>query len=125
MRFLGYIVFHQVIQIENEQIKAIHNWLELQSARNIYVFLKFANIYWQFIQGFSRLVILLTSMLKTILIASPAALAELEYEEKDGKGIQVEDRDKKKPAQKSCKGQLKGQKKPNLKSRSKQKKQSP
>ena len=30
------------------------------------MFLSFANFYWQFIQGFSRIVILLTSILKTI-----------------------------------------------------------
>ena len=45
MRFLGYIVSHQDIQIEEKQIKAIHDWPELQSVYDIQVFLGFANFY--------------------------------------------------------------------------------
>ncbi len=51
--------------MEEERIKAIHDWPEPQLVRNIQVFLGFANFYRQFIQGFSRLAALLTSMLKT------------------------------------------------------------
>ncbi len=45
VRFLGYIVSHQVIQIEEEQIKIVRDWPKPQSVRDIQVFLGFANFY--------------------------------------------------------------------------------
>ena len=39
MRFLGYIVSHQGSQIKEKQIKAVYDWLELQSIRDIQIFL--------------------------------------------------------------------------------------
>ncbi len=107
MRFLDYIVSHQDIQIEEEQIKAIHNWSELQSVYDLHVHIGFANFYRQFIQRFSRLAASLSSMLKTTLAAGPAVSAEVGDKKQDGKGIQVENRDEKKPVEpepKSCKG---------------------
>ncbi len=82
MRFLGYIVSHQGIQIEEEQIKAVRDGPEPQSIRDIQVFLRFTNFYWRFIQGFSRLAAPLTSMLKTTTAASLA-----ENPEQGGQGI--------------------------------------
>ena len=35
LRFLGYIVSHQDIQIEKKQIKAVYDWPEPQSIRDI------------------------------------------------------------------------------------------
>ncbi len=58
--------------MEEEQIKAIYDWSEPQSVRNIQVFLGFANFYKQFIQGFNRLAASLTSILKTISVIGPA-----------------------------------------------------
>ncbi len=49
MRFLGYIVSHQGIQMEEEQIKDVRDWPEPQSIHDIQVFLGFANFYQQFI----------------------------------------------------------------------------
>ena len=40
-------------------------WPEQKSIRDIQVFLGFANFYWQFIQGSSKIVALFTSILKT------------------------------------------------------------
>ncbi len=57
--------------MEEEQIKAVRDWPEPQSVRDIQVFLGFAKFYRQFIQGFSRLAALLTSMLKTTSAADP------------------------------------------------------
>ncbi len=91
--------------MEEEQIKAVHDWPEPQSVRDIQVFLGFANFYQRFIQGFSRLAALLTSMLKTASVVGPAN----ENPEQNGQGIQVENQGEKELAQKSCKGQ-KGQK---------------
>ncbi len=45
VRFLGYIVSHQGIQMEEKQIKAVRDWPEPQSVRDIQVFLGFANFY--------------------------------------------------------------------------------
>ena len=51
--------------MEATRIKIIKNWPELKSVCNIQVFLGFANFYWQFIQGFSKIAVLFTWMLKT------------------------------------------------------------
>ncbi len=45
MRLLGYIVLHQDIQTEEEQIKAVCDWLEPQLVCDIQVFLGFTNFY--------------------------------------------------------------------------------
>ena len=62
--FLGYVVLSKKISMEAEKIKVVKDWPEHKSVHDIQVFLGFANFYWQFIQGFSRIVALLTSMLK-------------------------------------------------------------
>ncbi len=93
VRFLGYIVSHQAIQMEEEQIKAVRDWPESQSVCDIQVFLGFANFYRQFIQEFSMLAAPLTSMLKTTSAESP----ESENPEQSDQGIQVEDQDEKEP----------------------------
>ena len=51
--------------MEDERIKAVKQWLEPKSIRDIQIFLRFANFYRQFIQGFSRIAAPLTSLLKT------------------------------------------------------------
>ena len=61
-------------------------------------------------------------MLKTTLAAGVAVSAKVRNKKQDNKRILM-DRGRKKPAQKSCKSQLKNQKRLNLKSGSKQKKQ--
>ena len=45
--------------------KVIKNWLKFKSVWDIQIFLGFANSYWQFIQSFSKIATLLTSILKT------------------------------------------------------------
>ena len=50
--------------MEAERIEVVKDWPEPKSVRDIQIFLGFANFYWQFIQGFSRIVALLISMLK-------------------------------------------------------------
>ena len=64
VQFLGYVVSSQGIRIEDERIKAVRNWPEPKSVWDIQVFIGFANFYWRFIQGFSRIAVLLTLMLK-------------------------------------------------------------
>ncbi len=82
VRFLSYIVSHQGIQMEEERIKAIHDWLEPQLVRDIQVFLGFVNFYQRFIQGFSRLTAPLISMLKTTSVVGSS-----ENLEQSGQGI--------------------------------------
>ena len=70
--FLGYVVSSQRIRMEEERIDAVKAWLEPKSIRDIQVFIGFANFYRRFIQGFSKIAALLTSMLKTS--AKPAGV---------------------------------------------------
>ena len=65
VRFLGYIVSSQGIQMEDKRIEAVKNWLEPKSVRDIQVFISFANFYWRFIQDFSRITTPLISILRT------------------------------------------------------------
>ena len=65
VRFLGYVVSSQGIRMEEERIDAVKAWPEPKSIRDIQVFIGFANFYRRFIQGFSKIAALLTSMLKT------------------------------------------------------------
>lgn len=65
VQFLAYLLFFQDICMENKQIKAIHNRTESQSVWDIYVFLKLANFYQQFIQDFNWIIVLVISMLQT------------------------------------------------------------
>ena len=70
--FLGYVVSSKRISMEAERIKVVKNWPEPKSVRDIQVFLGFANFYWRFIQGFSRIAALLTSILKTTNEPAPS-----------------------------------------------------
>ena len=49
VRFLGYVISAQGVQMKNKKNKAVKNWLEPKSLRDIQVFLGFANFYWRFI----------------------------------------------------------------------------
>ena len=50
--------------MEEKKINTVKNWPETKSVRDIQVFLGFANFYYCFIQGFSKIAALLTSMLR-------------------------------------------------------------
>ena len=45
VRFLGYIVLVQKVQIEDERIEVVTNWPEPKLVKNIQLFLGFANFY--------------------------------------------------------------------------------
>ena len=64
--FLDYIVSIQGVQIEDESMDIMKNWLELKSVYDIQVFLGFPNFYQYFIQGFSKIAWPLTLMLRII-----------------------------------------------------------
>ena len=87
MQFLGYVIFSQDIWIEDEKIKAVRNWPEPKSIQDIQVFIGFANFYRRFIQAFSRITALLTSMFNTTgsLDLAPRKLGAYEVVESIGK----------------------------------------
>lgn len=66
VQFLDYVILLKNICKEDKWIEVVHDWAELQLVQDIYVFLKFANLYWHFIQGFSFIITPLTYILKTI-----------------------------------------------------------
>ena len=68
--FLGYIVSTQGVQMDDKRIEAVKSWPESKSVQDIQVFIGFANFYWRFIQGFSKIASSLISILKTSLGAS-------------------------------------------------------
>ena len=51
--------------MEEEKIDAVKVWPEPKLVQDICVFIGFANFYRRFIQGFSKIALLLTSILKT------------------------------------------------------------
>lgn len=51
--------------MEEEKIKAVKDWSEPKSIRDIQEFLDFANIYRKFISNFNRIAVPLTSLLQT------------------------------------------------------------
>ncbi len=65
VRFLGFVVLTQGIRMKEEKIKAVRDWPEPQSVRDIQVFWGFANFYRRFIRNFSRIAAPLTLMLRT------------------------------------------------------------
>ena len=81
VRFLGYVVSAQGVQIEDERIEVVRNWPESKSVRDIKVFLGFANFYQRFIQGFSKIAGPLTSILKTTKSAKNLSLLVAEDDE--------------------------------------------
>ena len=87
MRFLGYIVFYQDIRMEKERIKAIYDWCEPLSVCDIQIFLEFANFNRQFIQGFNRIAVSLSSMLKIASLVDLAISVKVDNEEQDDKSI--------------------------------------
>ena len=70
IRFLDYVLSTQGVWIEDERIEAVKSWPEPKSIWDIQVFIRFANFYRRFIQGFSKIAVSLTSMLKTSSAAS-------------------------------------------------------
>ena len=75
VRFLGYILSAKRVQMEDEKIEVVKNWLEPKSVKDIQIFLGFANFYQCFIQGFNKIAGLLTLMLKITKLAKNLSLS--------------------------------------------------
>ena len=70
--------------MEAKRIEVVKDWLEPKLVCNIQVFLGFANIYRQFIQGFSRIAASLTLILKTIAPLKRSTSNRLEVSDNKG-----------------------------------------
>ena len=53
--------------METKKIEVVKEWPKPKLVQDIQIFLGFANFYQQFIQGFSKIAVVLTSMLKTTM----------------------------------------------------------
>ena len=84
--FLAYIMSAQRVQMEDERIEAVRNWPEPKSIRDIQVFLGFDNFYQYFIQDFSKIAGLLTSIPRTTQSAKNLSLSMAENSEIDSVG---------------------------------------
>ena len=72
--------------MEEERIDAVKNWPKPKSVRDIRVFLGFANFYHCFIQGFSRIAALLTSMLRMSPIPTSVPQKSMNLVDEFGRG---------------------------------------
>ena len=84
VRLLGYVVLALGVRIEDEKIEVVKNWPEAKFVRDIQVFLSFANFYCYFIQGFSRIAALLTSILRISLTLTLATQKSINLVDKFG-----------------------------------------
>jgi hypothetical protein len=53
--FLGYIISKDSIEMAQDKAQYIRDWECLRSLRDVQSFIGFANFYWQFIKGFSKI----------------------------------------------------------------------
>ena len=109
VHFLGYIVFSKRISIEAEKIEVVRKCPESKSVQDIQVFLGFTNFYWWFIQGFSRIVAPLISILKTAVPPDRSILEGISDNEGvdsvDGGGVEIAKKSGKSKDQKTSKSQ--------------------
>ena len=64
VKFLGSIITTDRIQMDKEKVKAVKEWPEPRNLKEVQAFLRFANFYRKFIQGYSQICTLLTKMTK-------------------------------------------------------------
>src|SRR5437762_9975206 len=63
--YLGFVISPEVISIDPAHISTISDWPIPRSVNDIQIFLGFANFYCRFIDGYSRVVMPITSLLQT------------------------------------------------------------
>ncbi len=62
--FLGYIISHEGVTMDESKVKAVLNWPQPRTVKELQRFLGFANFYRRFIRNFSTVAAPLTSMTK-------------------------------------------------------------
>ena len=55
VNFLGYIISAEGVEMDQEKIKTVLEWDAPETVKDIKSFLGFANFYWRFIEGYSKL----------------------------------------------------------------------
>ena len=74
--------------MEDKRIKTVKKWREPKSMRDIQVFLEFANFYWRFLYGFSKIARPLTLMLRmSFTIRSAKNLSQINVAEDAEVGV--------------------------------------
>ncbi len=63
--FLRFMIKRRDIQMKQSCINVITSWSELKFVKNIFIFLRFARFYQQFIKKFFQIVTLLTDLIKS------------------------------------------------------------
>jgi hypothetical protein len=53
--FLGYDISKDGIEIAQDKVQCIQDWERARSLRHVQSFIGFANVYWRFIEGFSKI----------------------------------------------------------------------
>ena len=95
--------------MEAERIKVVRKWPEPKSVRHIQVFLDFANFYRRFIQGFSKIAVLLTYTLKIVAPLEKSTSEEIGDDKSgdgvDGGGVEIAKMSEKSKGQKTSKSQ--------------------
>jgi hypothetical protein len=62
--FLGYIVSDEGLSMDPKRVESIANWKAPSSVKEVQIFLGFANFYRSFIEGYSRVCLPITNLLK-------------------------------------------------------------
>ena len=64
VKFLGSIITTEGIKMNPEKVKIVTEWPEPKNLKEVQAFLRFANFYRRFIQDYSKVVTLLTTLIK-------------------------------------------------------------
>ena len=64
MNFLSYIIFPERVEMNQEKIRTDVEWEAPDSVKGVQSFLRFANFYWRFIEGYSKLTCPITHLTK-------------------------------------------------------------
>ena len=62
--FLGYRISTSGVEMESDRIAAVRNWPPPTTVKEVQRFIRFANYYRRFIQGFGQVAVPITSLLK-------------------------------------------------------------
>ena len=64
LEYLGYIITENEVRMDPEKISTIMDWPTPRNVSEIQLFLGFANFYYKFIKGYSKIAISLTNLTK-------------------------------------------------------------
>ena len=64
--FLGFVISHDGIEMDPKKVSVVNNWEITKTIQDVQSFLDFANFYWRFIEGYSRICTPLFNLLKTV-----------------------------------------------------------